>query len=234
MLCSLGTDTSSKFGLLLRLESGITISTCSIPVRTRSLLNKHTENCLWHPLSYLYWSRWSLCQWSSYSVIGRLATWWQCGGICRTESGLAVDVFIFICFEPLMRATCVLLVRSGLMIVRSLLAWAALQDSAASQFNQSWRSRSPPKTQPLMKWSPGRSLIQESRSSAVIRRNTTRQSTTAVAVQKCLADRCRAAYCQDSHKVFKPPIDVAVDVPKDLMRDWGERRLVIPTGSTIV
>ena len=49
-----------------------------------------------------------------------------------------------------------------------------------------------------------------------------------------ITDRCRAAYCQDSHKVFKPPIDVAVDVPKDLMRDWGERRPAIPTGSTIV
>ena len=35
-VCSLGTDTSSKFGLLLRLESRNTISTCSIPVRTHS------------------------------------------------------------------------------------------------------------------------------------------------------------------------------------------------------
>ena len=31
----------------------------------------------------------------------------------------------------------------------SLLAWAALQDSAAPRFNQSWRSRPPPKSQSL-------------------------------------------------------------------------------------
>ena len=115
-------------------------------------------------------------------------------------------------YESYVRAVC----SKCLMIVRSLLAWAALQDSAASQFNQSWRSRSPPKTQSPTKWSPGRSVIQESEEShrsAVIRRNTTtRQSTAAVAVQKCLADRCHTACCQGiRNQVFKPPIHAAVD-----------------------
>ena len=55
-LCCLGTDTSSKFGLLLRLKSGNTISTCSIPVRTRSN-HRGDVRCWINTLTTVYGTR---------------------------------------------------------------------------------------------------------------------------------------------------------------------------------
>ena len=45
---------------------------------------------------------------------------------------------------------------------------------------------------------------------------------------KRLADRRRMFLpVVRTANVFKPPIDADVDVPKGLVRDWGERRLIL-------
>ena len=54
--CSLSTDTSSKFGLLLRLESGNTLNTCSIPVRTCSI-HRDDVRCWIDTLTTVYYTR---------------------------------------------------------------------------------------------------------------------------------------------------------------------------------
>ena len=64
---------STSSALLLSLEWGNTIITCSFQSPRRcSLLNKHTDTCLWHPLSHLHWSRWSpcACLWSKLHNYG--------------------------------------------------------------------------------------------------------------------------------------------------------------------
>ena len=52
---------------------------------------------------------------------------------------------------------------------------------------------------------------------------------------KWLADRRRLFLpAVRTPKVFKSPIDVAVDVPKGLVRDWEEEGWLFRAGSTIV